>query len=271
MNHAEFGGRHRLVLAGFLIASVLWGCRDAAKHGPFASLGLYDSPPVGISRPKTVVMPFQFRIPDVDPALEEAAAEDLASLLKRADRFDVLDAEERDRLLNPPEVTKVEDLFKEAVRIELLFYGRVTELEATVADPPTGPSGDLLVRTVARTEIVVADPETGKILVKGSEPFYWSGPIGDLGLRAPPPGTRAGARLPLDREEQRMLLRLSSDQALKGILPEIDRHLVEKSSEPQPIEHPDRRYCTNCGHKLDGEAVSCPSCGGKLDAPDAPR
>jgi curli biogenesis system outer membrane secretion channel CsgG len=262
------------------------GChREPEPDTPVPKVGVYSPPPPGLARIAVGVPSFRFSGEGESSRLEELAADHLTTLLFQTRRFDVIERAEIEKILKEPhpEIATPGDLTKtsEARRVDSLFYGKVTrfsvKMEASSDNNPIDLKGGRS-KVVAECDVDLrmVDPATGKVDAAHAGQFKRIDTIGAFGIDILGPGAEADAGFEMGEDEKGKIIRLVLDDALRKLLPAIDRALVARArtesratpsaaspAVPSPPGAPAKKFCESCGQNLEAGAKFCPGCGSK--------
>lgn len=303
-------------LVGALALVALGGCvtssETAGAQTLTAHVGQYGAAPGGIDRPRVGVPPFKTSGSGSSAKMDELAAEQLTTLLVNSDRFEVIERSQLDQLLQEQGlegIVKAGEMARPAeVRgVDYLMIGKVTNfrLKAEKAQrgfglgripiPGAGNLGvfdfkrkDSTITAECGVDIRLVDPTTGSIAAAKSKDYKRTDSIGAFGIDILGANADADATLTIDEDDQGLVLRLALDDALRDMMPIVDRALrsrvktsrkaeaaapAEDSPDPGsslvPTDPPaggatSAKFCGDCGEKLTPGTKFCGKCGMKV-------
>lgn len=300
-----------LALAAFalsLASSALVGCQStgetAGKNELATHVGTYPPPPPGLARPTVGVPPMAVGS-DASAGMELLAADQLATLLVRTDRFDVIERNQLQMLFDEQDLEGVVldgELARPAqVRgIDYLLIGKVTNLRTKATktgtnsgfgkvisfatDKFSGGVGGLEIdsekiemRVDCGVDLRLVDPESGSLLDASFSEYTRTDKASSFGIQVLGVGADADAEIEMSEDDRGLILRLAFDDALREMLPSLDRKLVARSREIQAQAQPaavaaspatedalKAAFCSQCGSKVAADAAFCGGCGAKL-------
>ncbi len=247
-----------------LALAIAPGCNVSPEPPPGKDLvpriGIYEPPPRGIARMRIGVPPLQVRGPAASKALEEVASDHLTALLFRSRRFDVMERTELEEILRG-------DRPEPGRRVDRIFLGKLTDLRVRGEAASPDPRSRILIE--CKVNLRMVDPVTGAADAEHSGEFLCTdtlsareieilGAIGDGDIR-------------VSEKSQGMIVRLVLDDAVRRMLPRIDRVLMDMAREapaatpPSTPPAPAKKFCPSCGQEIQTKVTSCPGCGGRLD------
>jgi curli biogenesis system outer membrane secretion channel CsgG len=252
------------------------------------------------------------------------AGDQMTTLLFNSQRFDVIERTALDQLIkeqNLEGVVKGSEIAKQAqVRgVDYLLIGKVTNLRVKAEKSATGfglgripipgaagsaaglfdyKNKESKVTAECGVDIRITNPSTGKVDASQFGEFKRVDSIGAMGIDILGASATADADLQISEDDKGKILRLALDEALRKMLPQVDRALVARTAEmkkaaaaapasalatpaaaapaaaapaaaapdagaptPQPVA---AKFCPGCGAKLEAGAKFCPGCGAKI-------
>jgi curli biogenesis system outer membrane secretion channel CsgG len=307
---------------------------ESAKKDKLTSdVGRYTPPPQQSSgeRPRVGVPPFkveknQTKIHNID----SLAADQLTTLIDQTDRFDVVERAQLEQLIdeqNLEGIVKSEEMAKAAqVRgVDYLLYGRVTNFRVKQDQTKSGlnlggiagrlPGGggfgagqsgydkkNMSITTECGIDLRLVNPTTGVVAASQFSEYKRTDSANALGITVLGVGTTADAEVTIEEDDAGKILRLACDEALKKMLPKIDRELQKRGSRGSAATRAPARsavaapadaggddaadatapaetsapagngaapaaaskFCGECGTKVAANAKFCPKCGAKI-------
>lgn len=236
-----------LILA--LLAPACASTSESAQRDPLtANVGVYSAPPAGIERPRVGVPRFMVTGEGGGASLDELAADQLTTLAFQSDRFDVIERAQLEQLLDEQDlegIVKAGEIAQPAqVRgVDYLFLGKVTNLRvkaekssggfglAKIAGFGGGVGGfdyrrkDSKITAECGVDLRLVDPETGSLMAAHFGEFKRTDTIGAFGVEVLGFNAESDADLQVDEDNRGKILRLALDDALRKMLPRIDREL----------------------------------------------
>jgi len=235
------------------ILAVFVGCTsssETASRDPLTThVAVYDPPPAGLKRVRVGVPQFK-----VDPGktltahkekVGEEAADILTTLADNTERFEVIERAQLDQLLKEQGLEGVVDPEELAqpgrVRgVEYLLIGKVTNMrvKGERAGKHVGllivgwQTSDAKVKVECGVDIRLVDPTTGALLASGFGEYNRTDEVGALGFTVLGFfGGEAQANLEIHEDNRGKILRLACDDAMRKMLPKVDRRLKEKQNQ----------------------------------------
>lgn len=323
------------VFSGLLLLTC--GCastgESASKDKLTANVGRYDPPPQsGGERPRVGVPPFKIEKNQTKiHSLDQLAADQLTTLLDQTDRFDMIERAQIEQLLdeqNMEGIVKPEEMAKAGgVRgVDYLLLGRVTNFRVKQDQTKSGmnlggiagrfPGGggfgagqsgfdkkNQRITTECGIDLRLVEPTTGRIAASHFGEFKRTDSASAMGITVLGVGTTADAEVTIEEDDAGKILRLACDEALRKMMPKIDRELKNRGSRgasgstatrapvrsavAAPAENPGgddatapaetsapasngaapaaaTKFCGECGTKVAANAKFCPKCGAKV-------
>jgi curli biogenesis system outer membrane secretion channel CsgG len=325
-----------LVFGGLVCFTV--GCAhtgESAKQDKLTTnVGRYDAAPsysgprakVGV--PKFKVEKNQTKVHNID----SLAADQLTTLLDQTDRFDVIERAQIEQLLDEQNLEGIvtpEEMAKAGkVRgTDYLLYGKVTNFRVKQAQTKSGlnlggiggqigggrfgagQSGfdkkNMSITTECGIDLRLVDSTTGRIAASHFGEFKRTDTANAMGVTVLGVGTTADADVSIEEDDAGKILRLAIDDALKKMIPKIDRELATRAKSgsrpsaatkapaksaavaddatggdadatPAPSAPANNaagaaptaagsKFCSNCGEKVASTVKFCPKCGTKIE------
>ncbi|MBN1443226.1 MAG: zinc-ribbon domain-containing protein [Planctomycetes bacterium] len=300
-----------MLVAAF--AATIPGCATSSETVEPDTLtqyvGVYPPPPRGLAPVRLGVPNFKIIGEGGSRSLEEFAGAQLGTMAYQTKRFDVIERDQLEQLLDEQGlegIVRSDELARAGqVRgVDYLMYGKVTNLRVKAerasrgfgfgSVPLVGIGGfdykkkDTKVVAECGVDLRMVDPTTGKMDAAHFGEFKRIDSVGAFGIEILGVGAEADAELEITEDDKGKLLRLALDEAVRKMLPDIDRALEERAranaaSQPAPAavepapaaaggqpapEQPAaaKAFCPNCGAKLAPGAAFCGSCGAKISS-----
>lgn len=256
-----------LTAAAAAVAFSSTGCQSTSESASAQSLtahvGQYapPAPGVGIVR---VGVPVLEAGSSSSRGLEKIAADQLATLLVRTDRFDVIERSQLDKLLAEQELEGIVAADEMAgmaqVRgVQYLMLGKVTNMRlkevrtggksglGKIANIAAGrysggigvldiDSRKIEIKAECGVDLRLVDPTTGSTIAASFGEFARSDKASALGIQVLGVGSDAEADLKISDDDKGLILRLALDDAVRKMLPSLDRKLrarAQDASAPQ--------------------------------------
>ena len=246
----------------YIIALLLAGCSTGGGGSSTDNVGRYSAAPTGANRPRLGITTFRTdddpRRPLGSAALGEVAADELAVLLGKTGRFEVVGRAEVASLLERQGLT---DLVRPGVMVrtaplpgvDYLLVGSLTNLSIHKrAESPDvmdrmknfvrqmPQNKDVAVTLRCGVGLSIVDPGTGDVVVTNNSELDRTGPAEELGLDVMESmaATQPGAALPVSEVDREQVVRLALDDAIRKSLPKIDRFLASRAGAAPPATRP---------------------------------
>jgi len=291
--------------------TALAGCQSTSESAGVNQLstnvGLYSPPPAGIARPRVGIPPMAVGS-DASAGMEVLAADQLATLLVRTDRFDVIERGQLQMLLDEQDLEGIVadgQLARPAAvqGVDYLMIGKVTNMR-TKATKTGGKSGfgqivrftgehvaggiggldidseKVEMKVECGVDLRLVDPSTGAVMDASFSEYTRTDKASAFGVQVLGIGADANAEIEMSEDDRGLILRLAFDDALKKMLPTLDRKLTARSREMQPDtsaaaapaapaaepadQAPKAAFCSQCGTKAAEGAGFCANCGTKI-------
>lgn len=302
----------RISLATLVGLSVLVGCQSTSESASVnqlsSNVGFYPAPPVNVARPRVGVPPMGVGS-DASAGMELMAADQLATLLVRTDRFNVVERGQLQMLLDEQDLEGIVadgELARPAAiqGVDYLLIGKVTNLR-TKATKTGGKSGfgqilsftgkhiaggiggldvdseKVQMKVECGVDLRLVDPSTGSVLDASFSEYTRTDKATAFGVQVLGVGADANAEIEMSEDDRGLILRLAFDDALRKMLPTLDRKLAARSHElgaatsaaavpavepsnDAPQSPKSASFCSQCGTKATGGAAFCGGCGAKL-------
>lgn len=239
----------------FSAAVLFTGCattstETASRDTLTEHVGEYPPPPPGMARARVGVPAFK-----VNPAhvsgeqLENLAADELTTLAFRTRRFDVVERSQMEQLLKEQDLKGVvrEDELASKARVrgvEYLFLGKVTNFRVKEENSKVGAGlarlGSIFgavnveksqkqVHVDCGVDLRLVNPEDGTIMAASFGEYKRTDSVGAMGFEILGTGVRSESGLRISKENRGKILRLALDEAVRKMLPDIDRALQAAS------------------------------------------
>lgn len=280
------------------VLSTLAGCASSSESAGQQTLtqhvGQYDTPPEGIARPRTGVPPFESTGAGSSRELNSLAADQLTTLAVNTDRFTMIERAQLDQLLREQGLTGLVQPGELAqpgrVRgVDFLILGKVSNLRVkaqqakrnfglgNVRLPMAGSIGafdfkkqDSTIIAECGVDLRVVETTSGRIVCAQHSDYTRTDTIGAFGIEILGANADADATLKIDEDNKGLILRLALDDALRQMLPKLDRELLamDRQQAPAAITTPTasgQKFCTQCGTQIASTGKFCPGCGGKAE------
>lgn len=279
-----------------------------------ANVGNYPPPPPGIERPKVGVPPFDINKSrvhlegGVKAGLRNIAADQLTTLMGMTGRFVMVERAQLQQLLREQGlegIVRADQLAKRGrvLGVDYLLLGEVTNFRVSVSQTksgfgmgsgvmelltdenlPGGSTGYSREKTQITTEVGVdirlVDPQTGRVLVTSFGAFNRTDTASALGVSVMGVGGDADADIQIGKDDAGRLLRLALDNAIRKMLPRLDRKLrrmssaqsgastISNTSATTPASgsaaSQAAQFCPQCGNELVAGATFCGACGARI-------
>ncbi len=319
--HARFVGAAGVAAVVAVLAPGLSGCatssESASKQQLTANVGRYDAPPAGITPPRTGVPPFESAGKGSGKELNEVAADQLTTLAVNCERFDVIERAQLEQLLKEQGlegIVKPEEIAQSGkVRgVDYLLLGKVSNLRVKAQQAKRGfglgdlrlPGGgslggfdfkrkDSVITAECGVDIRLVEATSGKVAAAQHSDYTRTDSIGAFGVEILGASAEADADLKLDEDNKGLILRLALDDALRSMLPKVDKVLLARARESKgqasagaaaaaanaaPAENAAqpaagqpaktdtaKKFCSGCGGQLAAAAKFCAGCGTKVE------
>lgn len=314
------------------LAFAAGGCatssETAGKQTLTADVGRYSPPPAGIDRPRTGVPPFETTGAGSSKELNGIAADQLTTLAVNSERFDVIERAQLEQLLREQGlegIVKPDELAQSGkVRgVDFLLIGKVSNLRVKAEAAKRGfglanlhlPGGgalgafdfqrkDSTIKAECGVDLRLVDATSGQVAAAQHSDYTRTDSIGAFGVTILGVGAQADADLQIDEDNKGLILRLALDDAIREMLPKIDRFLLARGREKKasaaatsppaetttpagaapaappaavpagasgeeiktaPGAEVAKKFCGNCGGQLAAGAKFCPGCGNKVE------
>jgi len=242
-------------LALFLVLAV--GCTSSSETAQrdemTAQVGVYSPPPPGMQPVRAGVPPFLDARPQekakgsVDN-MGALAADQLTTLAVNSYRFDVIERAQLEQLLREQELEGIVDPNELAqpgkVRgVDYLFVGKITNFRIKTEKTKSGfglaqigevvggvdvKSDKTVVTVDCGVDIRLVDPTTGSTIAAQFSEYKRTDTLKALGVDVLGASATAEGELDIDEDNQGKILRLALDDALRKMLPMVDRKLLQK-------------------------------------------
>ena len=256
----RLGGAAVLVMS--LVAMI--GCsstsESAGKQDLTANVGNYPPPPSGNPTPRVGVPQFNVTTGQGvshSPDLNDKAADICSGLLDNTNRFKVIERAQLQQLVKEQSLEGIVnsgELAKQAqVRgVDYLLLGKVTNLRVKKTDTSNGfglaqvggmfGAGDVknketVITTECGVDLRLVDPTTGETLASNFSDFKRTDSAKSMGLQVLGANAESGAHIDLSDDDKGAILRLALDDAIRKMLPKIDKKLKDlppKAAAPAP-------------------------------------
>jgi curli biogenesis system outer membrane secretion channel CsgG len=315
-------------LALLFLAVAAGACQStgesAASNGLTAHVGHYPMAPTGLERPRVGVPPMAVGS-DASAGLEHLASDQLATLLVRTDRFDVVERGQLEMLLAEQDLEGIVadgELARPAsVRgVDYLLVGKVTNLRTKATRIRSNSGFGQLVNVTTKhvsgglgavdvdnerlemrvdcgVDLRLVDPSTGSVLDAMFSEYTRTDTASAFGVQVLGVGANADADIEMNEDDRGLILRLAFDDALRKMLPTLDRKLMARTRElqaaagPQPAaastggsdpggaaqdvaaqhvadpaatDEPAGAFCTQCGTRSGAGDAFCGNCGARI-------
>jgi curli biogenesis system outer membrane secretion channel CsgG len=275
-----------------------------------AGVGQYPPPPAGITPVRVGVPLMQIQSSTgQEKGLETLASDELNTLLFQTERFDVVERTQVDKLLaeqNMEGIVRPDQLAKagQVLGADLLLIGKVTNLRIKAETSKKGfgvgnvrlPFGGSIggfdykkkeskITAECGVDLRLVDSTSGQVVAAHFGEFKRIDSIGTFGVEVLGASATADADLDISDDDKGKILRLALDEALRKMLPKIDKYLVSHSKEapapaaasatpPAASATPGaasatpgaaKHFCAQCGKEMGAGAKFCANCGAKAD------
>lgn len=231
---------------------------SASSQSLTSHVGQYDAPGPGVGIVRVGVPVLEVGS-DASRGLEKIAADQLATLLVRTDRFDVIERSQLEKLLAEQELEGIVAADEMAgmaqVRgVQYLMLGKVTNMRlkevktgaksglGKIANIAAGrfsggigvldiDSEKIEIKAECGVDLRLVDPTTGSTLAASFGEFTRSDKASALGIQVLGVGADAEADLKISDDDRGLILRLALDDAVRKMLPSLDRKLRARAQE----------------------------------------
>jgi curli biogenesis system outer membrane secretion channel CsgG len=294
-----------MVLA--LIAASLCGCggwsKTPAAEQPVVAVGQYAPPAQPAPRLRVAVPDLAIdngKGAAVDVDLAAVGSDELVSLLDASNRFELT---ERNRMRRMLAEQGHQDMILPGRLVhpvatlqgfDYVFLGSIADLAVNKEPPPDtvsvahfeqmiGVEAAYVPRLIisAGVELMLVDARSGAMAVMQKSEFRHVGTPASMGLQLTSNQLAQAPRAQLNPQDTRRVLRLVLDNALRPMLPRIDRFAASQqpmpnslaNSTPNPTTRPAGQpqpapsafvICPQCGVRVSADQEFCPNCGHKL-------
>jgi len=241
------------------------GCSESSESAQrdqlTAHVGQYDMPPTNLKQVRVGVP--QFKVENAVSAVDfrrkdvaRDAADQLTTLADKTDRFEMVERAQMEQLLKEQGLEGIVDPNELArpgrVRgVDYLFIGKITNMRVKKEKSASGFSlGKILtvnghsifdynnqkstITIECGVDIRLVNPTNGSILVSEFSEYKRTDTIGATGVSIIGMGSRSGADLKVNEDSRGKILRLALDDAIRKMLPLLDRRLLRKQAEASP-------------------------------------
>ena len=248
-----------LIFGGLLCLAI--GCAktgESAQQDKLTSnVGKYEPPPqVQGERPRVGVPPFKVEKNQTKVhSLDQLAADQMTTLLDQTERFNMIERAQVEQLLDEQNLEGIvtpEEMAKAGgVRgVDYMLVGRVTNFRVKQDQTKSGlnlggiggqigggrfgagQSGfdkkNMRITTECGIDLRLVDPTTGRIAASHFGEFKRTDSANALGVTVLGVGTTSDAEVTIEEDDAGKILRLACDEALKKMLPKIDRELQNR-------------------------------------------
>ena len=261
--------RAALVAVAGLACALACGCSGtkdtASKDKITENVGRYSPPPSSVreeDRPKVGVPSFVIQqVPGQfggnKDELGQIAADQMTTLLVESGRFNVIERAQMEQLLkeqNMEGIVRPDQMAKagQALGTDYLLIGRVTNFRVKQAQTKSGVDvggiGGMIgggkfgagstgfdkknqkLTTEVGVDIRLVDPTTAAIVVAKKGEFNRTDSADALGVSVFGMGGSSDAQVTIEEDDAGRILRLAFDDALRQMIPEIDRKILSKSA-----------------------------------------
>ena len=329
--------RASLVVVGGILCFAV-GCastgESAKKDKLTSNVGKYEpAPQVQGERPRVGVPPFKIEKNQTKVHnLDSMAADQMTTLLDQTERFNMIERAQIEQLLDEQNLEGIvtpEEMAKAGgVRgVDYLLVGRVTNFRVKQDQTKSGlnlggiggqigggkfgagQSGfdkkNMKITTECGIDLRMVDPTTGRIAASHFGEFKRTDSANALGVTVLGVGTTSDAEVTIEEDDAGKILRLACDEALRKMLPKIDRELQSRgksgtrssaakappksaavaddaAGDPDATPAPKAsatgnnaagaaptaagaKFCGQCGEKVAANVKFCPKCGTKIE------
>lgn len=242
----------------------LAGCateKETAKRDEMTQhVGTYNPPPADLLRAKLGVPPFDTKAAGTMKGMDQVAADQCNTLLLKTDRFRMIERTQLEQLLKEQDlggVVRADEVAKSGnVRgVDYLMIGKVTNFRVKKGEskkgfgigkvrlPYAGGVGVFdyknkksKISVDVGVDLRMVDPSSGEIAAAEFGEYQREDSISAFGVEILGINADADAQLEIDEDNQGKLLRLALDEAIRKMLPKIDRALRERAAEQKSGE-----------------------------------
>ncbi len=257
----------RSILTLSMALLVISGCSkttESARRDELTShIGIYDMPPAGLKRVRVGVP--QFFVENVISGLDykrkdisRDAADQLTTLADKTDRFEMIERAQMEQLLKEQGLEGIVDPAELAKPgrvsgVDYIFIGKITNMRVKKEKTASGFSlGKILtvrghsvfdynnkkstITVECGVDLRLVDPTNGTILAADFGEYKRTDSIGATGVSIVGISTRSDADLKITEDSRGLILRLALDDAIRKMLPTVDRRLLRNQAEEAPPE-----------------------------------
>ncbi len=246
-------------LLPLLVLPALGGCASSSESAAADQLtkmvGVYEPPPSGLATARLGIPAFAVKDRSLGADLADLAADQASTLAVRTERFDVIERAQLSKLLDEQGlegIVKAGEMAQPAqVRgVDYLLLGRVTNLRVKSERTSSGLSlgrlpipgtnsaagiGDwkdesTTVKVECGVDLRLVDPTTGSVVAAEFGEFTRTDSIRSQGIAILGSNATGDADLRVDQDSQGKILRLALDEAIRKMLPRIDRALKARTT-----------------------------------------
>tara|TARA_R110002126_G_scaffold120107_3_gene261177 strand:- start:9271 stop:10239 length:969 start_codon:yes stop_codon:yes gene_type:complete len=319
---------HIKITTTLLLLAALAGCQTTGQSAGANSLsvnvGRYSVPPSGLVRPRVGVPPMQVGS-DASAGMEHLASDQLSTLLVRTERFDVVERGQLQMLLDEQDLEGIVadgEMARpaEVQGIDYLLVGKVTNLRTKATRIRSNSGFGQLVNVTTKhfvgglaavdidnerlemqvdcgVDLRLVDPSSGRVIDASFSEYTRTDTASAFGVQVMGVGANADADVEMSQNDRGLILRLAFDDALRNMLPSLDRKLMERSQEIQAAaraeagdvtesatpggaqpatatpnasdgqdasDSPAGAFCTKCGTQSAAGHAFCANCGAKV-------
>jgi len=225
-----------------------------------ANVGVYSPPPVGLTLPR-VGVPAMDVGSSASSGMENLAADQLATLLVRTDRFDVIERNQLQALLDEQDLEGIvaadEMAGMSQVRgVDYLLIGKITNMRVkeTRTDSKSGlanivniatdefsggvggldiDSSKIEIKVECGVDLRLVDPTTGSTLEANFSEYTRTDKASAMGVQVLGVGATGDAEIQMSDDDRGLVLRLALDDAIRKMLPRLDRKLMKRTRDLQ--------------------------------------
>ena len=267
----SFSMRAALLAAAGLACVLSCGCagtKDTAskdkltenvgRYSPPPNVSDEDKPKVGV--PSFIIQQVPGQFAGNKTQLAQVAADQMTTLLVESGRFNVVERGQLEQVLKEQDmegIVRPDQMAKagQVLGTDYLLIGRVTNFrvkqDQTKSGVDVGGIGGLIgggkfgagstgfdkknqrITTEVGVDIRLVDPTTGAIVVAKKGEFNRTDSAGAMGISVFGVGGHSDAQVTIEEDDAGRILRLAFDQALRDMLPEIDKKVLSQGARPK--------------------------------------
>ena len=231
---------------------------SASSQSRAENVGVYSPPPVGLAMPRVGVPAMEVGS-SASAGMENLASDQLATLLVRTDRFDAIERNQLEKLLEEQDLEGIvaadEMAGMSQVRgVDYLLVGKITNMRVkeTRTDQTSGfaqianiatdefrggvggldiDSSKVEIKVECGVDLRLVDPTTGSTLEANFSEYTRTDKASAMGIQVLGIGAKGDANIEMSDDDRGLILRLALDDAIRKMLPRLDRKLMKRTRE----------------------------------------